>query len=184
MLGFAQRSQRGIGAEGGQSEPSQGSYQQNRLDKIICSPSSICQRRMLNMLPDMMRATHRTRLICLGVIATLFCAVVRVQPVWAEDEDEPSSSTSEPAEGPADFKDPTIVTDDSTSTPDVVINPKKPEKKPIENPVWEKWWFWATVVGVAGVFTAGALWPLQKKAPGCGSGAYPLGCIGDGRGAP
>jgi hypothetical protein len=130
------------------------------------------------MLPDMMCATLRIRLICLGVIATLFCAVV--QPAWAEDEEQPEQSAA-PEEG-GDFKDPTIVTDDSTSTPDGVkdLN-KKPEKKPIENPVYEKWWFWATVVGVAGAWAALSVYPMQKKAPGCSAGARPLGCIGDGR---
>jgi hypothetical protein len=116
----------------------------------------------------MMRAALPTRLICLGVVAALSFAIVR--PAWAQEE-----------EGPADFKDPTIVTDDSTSVPDGVKDlAKKPEKKPIVDPVYEKWWFWAAAVGVAGAWIAFAVWPLQKKAPSCGGG-YTLGCFGDGR---
>jgi hypothetical protein len=121
------------------------------------------------MLSDMTRATHLTRLVSLSVIATLFFAVV--QPAWAEEEEEG---------GPA-FKDPTIVTDDSTSTPDGVKDlGKKPEKKPINNPVYNEWWFWATAIGVAGALVALSVIPLQKKAPGCTSD-YVLGCVGDGR---
>jgi hypothetical protein len=120
------------------------------------------------MLLDMTRTTLLTRVISFSVIATLCLAVV--QPVWAQEEEEGGS-----------YKDPTIVTDDSTSTPDGVKDiGKKPEKKPIENPVYEKWWFWATAVGVAGVVIAAAVIPFQKKAPSCTS-AYALGCIGDGR---
>ena len=91
------------------------------------------------MLLDMTRTTFLTRVISFSVIATLFFAII--QPAWAEEEEEG---------GPA-FKDPTIVTDDSTSTPDGVKDlGKKFEKKPIDDPVYEKWWFWAVAVGVAG----------------------------------
>ena len=120
------------------------------------------------MLPVMMRATLLTRVISFSVIATLFFAVV--QPAWAEDEDEG---------GPV-FKDPSIVTDDSTSVPDGVKDIGKKEKKPIVNPVYEEWWFWATAIGVAGVVIAASVIPFQKKAPGCTS-QYGLGCVGDGR---
>jgi hypothetical protein len=120
------------------------------------------------MLVDMTRTTLLTRVISFSVIATLFLAVV--QPAWAEEEEEGGS-----------YKDPTIVTDDSTSTPEGVKDiGKKPEKKPIENPVYEKWWFWAAAVGIAGVIVTAAVFPLRKTAPGCTS-AYNLGCIGDGR---
>ncbi len=121
------------------------------------------------MLLDMTRTTFLTRVISFSVIATLFFAII--QPAWAEEEEEG---------GPA-FKDPTIVTDDSTSTPDGVKDlGKKFEKKPIDDPVYEKWWFWAVAVGVAGVVIAAAVIPFQKKAPGCTS-TYGLGCVGDGR---
>ncbi len=122
------------------------------------------------MLLDMTRTTFLTRVVSLSVIATLFFAVV--QPAWADDEEEEGGS----------FKDPTIVTDDSTSVPDGVKDlGKKAEKKPIDNPVYTQWWFWATAVGVAGVVIAAAVIPFQKKAPGCQAGTRPLGCIGDGR---
>ena len=121
------------------------------------------------MPTDMTRATLLNRLTCLSVIATLFFAVVA--PAWAEEEEE----------GGSDFKDPTIVTDDSTSTPDGVKDlGKKSEKKPINDPVYGKWWFWATAIGVAGAVIAVAVIPFKKKAPGCTS-EYTLGCIGDGR---
>jgi hypothetical protein len=120
------------------------------------------------MLLDMTRATLLNRVISFSVIATLFLAVV--QPAWAEEE-----------EG-GDFKDPTIVTDDSTSTPAGVKDLGKPEKKPIVDPVYGNWWFWASAVVVVAAVVTGAVIPLQKKAPTCtaqyGAG---LGCIGDGR---
>ena len=123
---------------------------------------------MLNIVADMTRANLLSRLTCLGVIATLFFAVV--SPAWAQEE-----------EGGSDFKDPTIVTDDSTSTPDGVKDlTKKFDKKPIDDPVYGKWWCWATAVGVAGTIVALAIIPFRKKAPACGS-EYTLGCIGDGR---
>jgi len=124
---------------------------------------------------DMTRTTFLTRVISLSVIATLSFAIV--QPAWAEEEEE----------GGPTFKDPTIVTDDSTSTPDGVKDlAKKFEKKPIENPVYEKWWFWATAVLVAGAVVTAAVIPFQKKAPGCTAATSPtlgygLGCVGDGR---
>ena len=121
------------------------------------------------MLFEMTRATFRNRLTCLGVIATLFFAVV--VPAWAQEE-----------EGGSDFKDPTIVTDDSTSTPDGVKDlGKKNEKKPIDNPVYGKWWFWATAIGVAGAVVAMAVIPFHKKAAQCAPDSYNLGCKGDGR---
>ena len=119
------------------------------------------------MLVDMTRATLLNRVISFSVIATLFLAVV--QPAWADEE-----------EGGSDFKDPTIVTDDSTSAPVGLKDLGKPEKKPIVDPVYDHWWFWAgAVVTVAAVVVAAVI-PLQKKAPGCTS-AYGLGCVGDGR---
>jgi len=127
---------------------------------------------VLNIVADMTRANLLSRLTCLGVIATLFFAVV--SPAWAQEE-----------EGGSDFKDPTIVTDDSTSVPDGVKDLGKKEKKPIDDPVYEKWWFWATAVAVAGAVIAASVIPFKKKAPACGSGVngptYGLGCIGDGR---
>lgn len=117
----------------------------------------------------MTHSTLRDRLVCLGVIATLFFGVV--SPAWAQEETESS-----------DYKDPSIVTDDSTSTPDGVkdLN-KKPDKKPIDDPVYGKWWFWATGIAVAAAVVFGAVVPMQKKAPTCTSSSYVLGCIGDGR---
>jgi hypothetical protein len=132
-------------------------------------PSSICLRRVVNMLSVMTRATLLTRVISLSVIATLSFAVL--QPAWAEEEEEG---------GPA-FNDPTIVTDDSTSVPEGVKDLGKKEKKPITDPVYEKWWFWATAVLVAGAVVTAAVIPFEKKAPGCSAGSRPLGCIGDGR---
>jgi|SRR6266511_3860951 len=120
------------------------------------------------MLLDMTRATLLKRVISFSVIATLFLAVV--QPVWAEEE-----------EGGSDFKDPTIVTDDSTSAPVGLKDlGKKAEKKPIENPIYDNWWFWAGAVVVVGAVVTAAVIPLQKRAPGCAS-SYNLGCVGDGR---
>jgi hypothetical protein len=123
------------------------------------------------MLLDMTRTTLVSRLVCLGIITTFLFAVV--QPAWAQDEEEYDDDT--------EYKDPTIVTDDSTSAPEGVKElAKKFEKKPILNPVYNEWWFWATAVGVAGAWIAFALIPMQKRAPTCG-GEYGLGCIGDGR---
>jgi hypothetical protein len=125
---------------------------------------------VLNILADMTRANFLSRLTCLGVIATLFFAVV--SPAWAQEEEE----------GGSDFKDPTIVTDDSTSTPDGVKGlDNKKEKKPIDDPVYGKWWFWATAIGVAGAVIAAAVIPFNKKAPTCAGTTYNLGCVGDGR---
>jgi hypothetical protein len=122
------------------------------------------------MLTDMTRTIFLSRLVCLSVVATLFCGVI--QPAWAEDEEEVGGS---------EFKDPTIVTDDSTSTPDGVKDlAKKFEKKPIVSPIYNEWWFWATAIGVAGAWIALAVIPWQKKAPTCGNN-YALGCVGDGR---
>ena len=122
------------------------------------------------MLTAMTRTKSLPRLVCLSVITTLFFAVI--QPAWAQDEEEV---------GGTEYKDPTIVTDDSTSTPDGVKDlAKKFDKKPITDPVYEKWWFWAAAIGVAGAWFALAVIPWQKKAPSCGT-AYGLGCIGDGR---
>ncbi len=124
------------------------------------------------MLSDMTRTKFLARVISLSVIATLFFAVV--QPALADDD-----------EGDSEYKDPTIVTDDSTSVPEGVKDlGKKPEKKPIVNPVYQEWWFWATAIGVAGAVVALSVIPLQKKAPGCSPSAsppYSLGCVGDGR---
>jgi hypothetical protein len=119
----------------------------------------------------MTRATLLTRLICLSVIATLFCGVV--QPAWADDDDDDSS----------EYKDPTIVTDDSTSAPDGVkdLGKRYEKKPPIEDPVYGKWWFWATAIGVAGAWVALSVYPFHKRAPGCAAGQYQLGCVGDGR---
>jgi len=119
------------------------------------------------MLPDMTRAKLLTRVISFSVIATLLFAVV--QPAWAQEEEEGG-----------DFKDPTIVTDDSSSTPVGVKDlGKKAEKKPIKDPVYENWWFWAAAVGIAGVVVTAAVWPLRKQAPGCTPDYQ--GCFGDGR---
>ena len=107
-------------------------------------------------------------MVCLGVIAALFFGVV--SPAWAQEETE------------SDYKDPSIVTDDSTSTPDGVKDlGKKAEKKPIDDPVYGKWWFWAAGIAVAAAVVTAAVLPLQKKAPTCNSAVYPLGCVGDGR---
>jgi len=121
----------------------------------------------------MTRATlRRTRFICLGVVLALFCSVIQSQPVWASDDDDETSS---------DYKDPTIVTDDSSSVPLGVQNLGKKDKKPIVEPVYEKWWFWASVVVVAGAWITAAVIPTRQKAPKCVGTDYQLGCIGDGR---
>jgi hypothetical protein len=122
------------------------------------------------MALDMTRTNLFSRLACLSVITTLFFSVV--QPAWAQDEEEVGGS---------EYKDPTIVTDDSTSTPDGVKDlVKKYEKKTITDPVYEKWWFWATTIVAAGAWVALAVVPFHKRAATCGE-AYKLGCIGDGR---
>jgi hypothetical protein len=122
------------------------------------------------MLTAMTRTNFLTRLVCLGVITTLSLGVI--QPAWADDEEDSDDM---------EFKDPTIVTEESTSTPDGVKDlAKKFEKKPIVNPIYNEWWFWATAIGVAGAWVALAVIPFQKKAPTCGPD-YGLGCIGDGR---
>ncbi len=119
----------------------------------------------------MTRATlRRTRFICLGVVLALFCSVIHSRSVWAEEEEEIGG----------DYKDPTIVTDDSSSVPAGVKDLGK-EKKPIVDPVYEKWWFWAAAVAVAGAWVAVAVWPGHQKAPKCAGTDYTLGCIGDGR---
>ena len=129
--------------------------------------SSLRQRRVVNMHTAMTRKTLLSRLVCLSVIPTLFFACL--QPAWGQDEEE---DYDEP-----EYRDPTIVTDDSTSTPDGVKElAKKFEKKPITN----EWWFWATAIGVAGAWIALAVIPFQKRAPSCGTD-YGLGCVGDGR---
>jgi hypothetical protein len=126
------------------------------------------------MLSDMTRTNLFSRVVCFSAIMTLSFAVLHPADVWAEDEEEEDTSSS-------DYKDPTIVTDDSTSTPDGVKDlVNKYQKKEITNPVYEKWWFWATAIGVAGAWIALAVIPLQKKAPTCGPD-YKLGCVGDGR---
>ncbi len=120
----------------------------------------------------MLRATLYLRLICLSVIATICCGII--QPARADDQDN--------LVGP-EYRDPTIVTDDSTSTPDGVkdLAKKFHQVQPIQDPVYNKWWFWATAIGVAGVVSALAIIPFHKNAPGCASGQYALGCVGDGR---
>jgi hypothetical protein len=124
------------------------------------------------MFSAMTRTNLFLRLVCLSVITTFCFALVR--PAFAGDDDE------EEVEG-SEYKDPTIVSDDSTSTPDGVKDlVKKFEKKTITDPVYGKWWFWATAIGVAGTVVALSVIPLHKRAPSCGS-AYPLGCVGDGR---
>ncbi len=124
----------------------------------------------------MTRATlRRTRFICLGVILALFCSVVEYQPAWAADDDEETGG---------DYKDPTIVTDDSSSVPQGVKDLGKKEKKPILNPVYGEWYFWAGAVAVAIGWVALSVWPTRQKAASCkggDSGVYNLGCIGDGR---
>jgi hypothetical protein len=122
------------------------------------------------MRTNMTRTTFLSRLVCLCVITTLSCAII--QPAWAQDEEET---------GGTEYKDPTIVGEESTSTPDGVKElAKKFERKPITNPVYEKWWFWAAAVGIAGAVVAFAVIPFQKRAPTCGPD-YGLGCVGDGR---
>jgi hypothetical protein len=122
----------------------------------------------------MTRATLRkARFICLAVILAFFCSVIRSQPVWAEDEQEEEGVGG-------DFQDPTIVKDDVTSVPQGVKDLGK-ERKPIVDPVYGKWWFWAIAVATAGAWAVAAVYPMRSKAPGCSAGSYPLGCIGDGR---
>ncbi|MGD0836359.1 MAG: hypothetical protein ABSB49_06915 [Polyangia bacterium] len=120
-----------------------------------------------------MRATlRRTRFICLGVVLALACSLIKSQPVWAQNEEE--------EENGSDYKDPTIVTDDSSSVP-VGVKDLGKEKKPIADPVYAQWWFWATAVAAAAAWTVVAVWPARQKAPTCVSSSYPSGCIGDGR---
>jgi hypothetical protein len=122
------------------------------------------------MRTNMTRTTFLSRLVCLCVVTTLSFGYL--QPAFAQDEEEVGGS---------EYKDPTIVTDDSTSTPDGVKElAKKFEKKPLTNPIYNEWWFWAAAIGVAGAWIALAVIPFQKKAPTCGPD-YGLGCIGDGR---
>jgi hypothetical protein len=123
---------------------------------------------MVNMLSVMTQATHRIRVICLSVVAALFFG--SASPAWAQEE--------------SDYKDPTIVDEESTSAPDGVKDlgkGSKPEKKPILNPIYNEWWFWAAAVAAAGVLGTLAIVPLQKRAPTCAGNAYTAGCIGDGR---
>jgi hypothetical protein len=118
----------------------------------------------------MTRTTLLSRLVCLGVITTLFFAYLPA--AWAQDEEVVDDT---------EYKDPTIVTDDSTSTPEGVKDlGKKFEKKPINDPVYNKWWFWAAAIGIAGAWVAIAVLPMQKRAPTCPA-EYGLGCVGDGR---
>jgi hypothetical protein len=124
---------------------------------------------VVNILSNMTRPTLLSRLICFSVITTLFFAYLPT--AWAQDEEEIGG----------EYKDPTIVGEESTSTPDGVKElAQKFNKKPITDPVYNQWWFWATAIGVAGAWIAFSVIPLQKKAPTCG-GAYALGCVGDGR---
>ena len=120
----------------------------------------------------MTRATLRkTRYVSLGVILALFCSVIHAQPVWADDDETGS-----------DYNDPTIVTDDSSSVPLGVKDLGKKEKQPIVDPVYEKWWFWASVVVVAGAWVTASVWPTRQKAPNCAQlSLYSANCIGDGR---
>jgi hypothetical protein len=138
--------------------------------------SSICIQRVVNILFDMTRATlQRSRFICLGVVLAFFCSAVRSQPVWAEE------GGGEEEDVGGDYKDPTIVTDDSSSVP-VGVKDIGKEKKPIVDPVYGKWWFWAATIAVAGAWVALAVWPSRQKAPGCASfSRYQGNCIGDGR---
>ncbi len=134
--------------------------------------SSICLQRVVNILSHMTRTTlGRIRFICLGVILALFCSVIEARTVWAQDDEETGS----------DYKDPTIVTDDSSSVPSGVKDLGKKEKHPIVEPVYKEWWFWASAIVVAAAWTVVAVWPTHQKAPTCTAGSYPLGCIGDGR---
>jgi hypothetical protein len=123
------------------------------------------------MLIAMTRKNLLSRLVSLSVVTTLFFGYLPAG--WAQDEEYVDDDT--------EYKDPTIVTEESTSTPDgVKALLKKYEKKTITNPVYNEWWFWAAAIGVAGAWIALAVIPLQKRAPTCGS-EYPLGCVGDGR---
>jgi len=119
----------------------------------------------------MTRTTLLSRLVCISVITTLFFGYLPHS--WAQDEEEIDDGT--------EYKDPTIVSEESTSTPDGVKElAKKFDKKPIVNPIYDEWWFWAAAIGIAGAWIALAVVPLQKRAPTCGSD-YGLGCVGDGR---
>lgn len=125
------------------------------------------------MLSAMTRTNLFSRLVCLSVITT-FCFAL-VQPALAADDEE------EFVEDDTEFEDPTIVKDDATSTPDGVnVLIKKYEKKTITNPVYEKWWFYLTALGVVGAWVAFSVIPLHKRAPTCNAD-YALGCVGDGR---
>ncbi len=122
------------------------------------------------MLTAMTRTTLLSRLVCLSVITTLFFGYLPSS--WAQDEEE--------AEGGTEYKDPTIVGEESTSTPDGVKDLiKKYEKKTITNPIYNEWWFWAAAIGIAGAVIALSVIPLQQRAKTCVSND--LGCIGDGR---
>jgi hypothetical protein len=145
---------------------------QTLVENPVLSPLPSAYNVWLIFLFDMTRATlRRTRLVCLGVILALFCAVIRSQPVWAQDDDESEE----------EFEDPTIVTDDSSSVP-VGVKDIGKEKKPIVDPVYNKWWFWAATVAAAGAWAVFAVWPSRQQAPGCAAGSpYSQRCIGDGR---
>ena len=124
----------------------------------------------------MTRTNLFSRLVCLSVVATFCFAVVR--PALA-DEDDGDEYVDDDYD--SEYEDPTIVKDDVTSTPDAVPELiKKYEKKTITNPVYEKWWFWASTIGAVGAWIAFSVVPFHKRAPTCGS-KYALGCVGDGR---
>ena len=142
------------------------------VKQIALSPPSICSRRVVNIFFAMTRTNWISRLVCLSVIMTFCFALVR--PAFADEDEEEDVDDTE-------YKDPTIVTDDVTSTPDGVKDLiKKYEKKTITNPVYEKWWFWATAIGAVGAWVAFSVIPFHKRAPTCGP-EYKLGCVGDGR---
>jgi hypothetical protein len=119
----------------------------------------------------MTRATlRRTRFVCLGVILALFCSVIQSNIAWAEDEDDSGED------------DPTIVKEnESSSVPAGVQDLGKKERKPIEDPAYAQWWFWVPAAVVAVGWVVLSVWPARQKAPACKSGAYSLGCVGDGR---
>jgi hypothetical protein len=122
----------------------------------------------------MTHVTSNVRLVCLAVIAALFFGAM--PSGWAQDE-EP------------EYRDPTIVEEESSSVPDGVKNLASEEaakKKEIVKPIYGEWWFWATTVATAGAWLAISMIPMHKKALMCNTNAakgttYPLGCIGDGR---
>ena len=122
----------------------------------------------------MTHVTSFARMVCLGVIASLVLG--SAAPAWAQDED-------------FDFDDPTIVEEESSSAPTGVKDLKAErdaEKLIIKDPIHDKWWFWATVVGTSVAWVAFSMLPLHKKALGCNTNptagqTYPLGCVGDGR---